>query len=67
MDSATCNVIYVDRNVCDDAQLSSRSATSDVDAALGQSGQLRANLSLLLDAFGDGTSWAQFYRLNQTC
>ncbi|KAI0128919.1 3'5'-cyclic nucleotide phosphodiesterase [Xylariales sp. AK1849] len=53
MDSATCNVIYVDRNVRDDTLLSASSTETDVTAALGETGQLRANLSLLIDAFRD--------------
>ncbi|KAI5859321.1 HD-domain/PDEase-like protein [Durotheca rogersii] len=47
MDSATCNVIYVDRNVHEDRILRLSSAK------LSESGELRANLGLLLDAFGD--------------
>ncbi|KAI1856185.1 uncharacterized protein JN550_013893, partial [Neoarthrinium moseri] len=50
MDSATCNVIYVDRNVRGDAQLT---AASDLDTILGEFSDLRANLSLLIAAFGD--------------
>ncbi|KAH8673590.1 hypothetical protein BX600DRAFT_508839 [Xylariales sp. PMI_506] len=53
MDSATCNVIYVDRNVRADTRLSSASTTADLDIALGESQDLRDNLRLLLDAFGD--------------
>ncbi|KAI1098206.1 HD-domain/PDEase-like protein [Jackrogersella minutella] len=47
MDSATCNVIYVDRNVLEDRFLGSDSTE------LSESGELRDNLGLLLDAFGD--------------
>ncbi|KAI1393707.1 HD-domain/PDEase-like protein [Hypoxylon trugodes] len=47
MDSATCNVIYVDRNVFEDRSLGSESTE------LPESGELRDNLGLLLDAFGD--------------
>ncbi|KAI0400395.1 hypothetical protein F4802DRAFT_602108 [Xylaria palmicola] len=46
MDSATCNVIYVDRNAHKDRLLGS--PTTDLD----ETGDLRANLKLLLDAFG---------------
>ncbi|KAK9416140.1 putative Phosphodiesterase [Seiridium unicorne] len=62
MDSATCNVIYVDRNVRNSIRLNTNSTTSDLDAALGESSELRENLSLLLDAFrevhvcADGTA-----------
>ncbi|KAI8963905.1 3',5'-cyclic-nucleotide phosphodiesterase regA [Daldinia sp. FL1419] len=47
MDSTTCNVIYVDRNVLEDRSLGSESTE------LHESGELRDNLGLLLDAFGD--------------
>ncbi|KAL7627006.1 3',5'-cyclic-nucleotide phosphodiesterase [Parahypoxylon ruwenzoriense] len=52
MDSATCNVIYVDRNVIQDRTL----GPSSVEVP--ESGELRDNLGLLLDAFGDGQSMA---------
>jgi hypothetical protein len=48
MDSDTCNVIYVDRNVYQDRLLGSPT----VD--LNETGELRANLELLLNAFGHG-------------
>lgn len=48
MDSATCNVIYVDRNVLEDRSLGSESTE------LPESGELGDNLGLLLDAFGNG-------------
>lgn len=48
MDSATCNVVYVDRNVLEDRFLGSDRTE------LSESGELRDNLGLLLDAFGDG-------------
>ncbi|KAI0179969.1 HD-domain/PDEase-like protein [Hypoxylon sp. FL1284] len=47
MDSATCNVIYVDRNVLEDRSLASSGPE------LPESGELGDNLALLLDAFGD--------------
>ncbi|KAI1646147.1 3',5'-cyclic-nucleotide phosphodiesterase regA [Daldinia loculata] len=47
MDSATCNVIYVDRNVLEDRSLGSESTE------LPESGELGDNLGLLLDAFGN--------------
>ncbi|XDG00717.1 hypothetical protein ABKA04_000332 [Annulohypoxylon sp. FPYF3050] len=47
MDSATCNVIYVDRNVLEDRTLGS-SGTE-----IPETGELRNNLGLLLDAFGN--------------
>ncbi|KAI1148068.1 hypothetical protein F4825DRAFT_454848 [Nemania diffusa] len=46
MDSDTCNVIYVDRNVYKSRFLGSRTAE------LHETGDLRANLELLLSAFG---------------
>ncbi|KAJ2984927.1 hypothetical protein NUW58_g5805 [Xylaria curta] len=46
MDSNTCNVIYVDRNVCKDRLLGSPAAD------FHETGELRANLELLLNAFG---------------
>ncbi|KAI3336401.1 HD-domain/PDEase-like protein [Xylariaceae sp. AK1471] len=46
MDSNTCNVIYVDRNVYQDRLLGSPTAD------LKETGELRANLELLLNAFG---------------
>ncbi|KAI8635069.1 HD-domain/PDEase-like protein [Xylariaceae sp. FL1651] len=46
MDSATCNIIYVDRKVHQDRLL--RSFTADVY----ETGELRTNLELLLNAFG---------------
>lgn len=48
MDSATCNVIYVDRNVLEDRLL------GPTGTELSESGELRDNLALLLNAFGDG-------------
>ncbi|KAH9898896.1 HD-domain/PDEase-like protein [Xylariomycetidae sp. FL2044] len=48
MDSSTCNVIYVDRNVLQDRLIGS----SDIED-LGESGELRENLELLVNAFGD--------------
>ncbi|KAH8194405.1 hypothetical protein TruAng_011424 [Truncatella angustata] len=53
MDNAKCNVIYVDRNVRNTTKLTTASTTSDLDATLGESGELRANLSLLINAFGE--------------
>ncbi|KAI5926621.1 HD-domain/PDEase-like protein [Camillea tinctor] len=47
MDSATCNVIYVDRNVLRDRLLGSSSGE------LEETGALRDNLELLVNAFGD--------------
>ncbi|OTB08628.1 hypothetical protein M426DRAFT_7361 [Hypoxylon sp. CI-4A] len=47
MDSATCNVIYVDRNVVEDRLLGHERTE------LPETGELRDNLGLLLDAFGD--------------
>ncbi|KAI1450938.1 HD-domain/PDEase-like protein [Annulohypoxylon stygium] len=47
MDSATCNVIYVDRNVLEDRTLGSSGAE------IPETGELRNNLGLLLDAFGN--------------
>ncbi|GAW11209.1 hypothetical protein ANO14919_005510 [Xylariales sp. No.14919] len=46
MDSDTCNVIYVDRNVYKDRLLELSAAD------LHETGELRANLTLLLKAFG---------------
>ncbi|KAI1128512.1 hypothetical protein F5Y10DRAFT_173495 [Nemania abortiva] len=46
MDSDTCNVIYVDRNVYESRLLGSHTAD------LRETGDLRANLELLLNAFG---------------
>ena len=48
MDNDICNVIYVDRNVCE-SRLVSLPATD-----LQETGDLRANLDVLLDAFGHG-------------
>lgn len=53
MDRDTCNVIYVDRNVRDDTQLSTASLSSDKDTTLGESTELRANLDMLIEAFGE--------------
>ncbi|KAI0010145.1 HD-domain/PDEase-like protein [Xylariaceae sp. FL0662B] len=47
MDSATCNVIYVDRNVLDDRTL------WPSGPEMFESGELRDNLELLLNAFGN--------------
>lgn len=58
MDSATCNVIYVDRNVRCDTQLANSSTAEDIGTALGDSGELRTNVQLILYAFGNGTSVA---------
>ncbi|KAI1267357.1 HD-domain/PDEase-like protein [Xylariaceae sp. FL1019] len=44
MDSATCNVIYVDRNICQERLLGP-------DTDLLESGELRVNLELLINAF----------------
>ncbi|KAI0480523.1 HD-domain/PDEase-like protein [Xylariaceae sp. FL0804] len=46
MDSATCNVIYVDRNVSQDRLLGPSAEE------VGETGELRDNLELLLNAFG---------------
>lgn len=54
MDSATCNIIYVDRNVRAESQLTAFSAPADIDVALGESVELRASVQLLLEAFGNG-------------
>lgn len=51
MDSATCNVIYVDRNVRNATLLNTDSTTLDLETTLGESLQLRGNLALLIDAF----------------
>ncbi|RYC61193.1 hypothetical protein CHU98_g5018 [Xylaria longipes] len=48
MDSNPCNVIYVDRNVCENRLIESSTAE------LLETGELRTNLKLLLDAFGHG-------------
>lgn len=56
MDSATCNVIYVDRNVRCDTQLVNSSTEEDIGTALGDSGELRTNVQLILYAFGNGMS-----------
>jgi hypothetical protein len=56
MDSAICNVIYVDRNVRENAQLAITSTPEDVDATLGDSAELLRNLSLLINAFREGMS-----------
>ena len=53
MDSATCNVIYVDRNVRNATLLNTDSTTLDLETTLGESLQLRGNLALLIDAFRD--------------
>ncbi|KAK8140542.1 3'-5'-cyclic-nucleotide phosphodiesterase regA [Apiospora sp. TS-2023a] len=53
MDSATCNVIYVDRNVRCDTQLANSSTAEDIGTALGDSGELRTNVQLILYAFGN--------------
>ncbi|KAK8114080.1 uncharacterized protein PG998_001430 [Apiospora kogelbergensis] len=53
MDSATCNVIYVDRNVRCDTQLVNSSTEEDIGTALGDSGELRTNVQLILYAFGN--------------
>ncbi|KAI1338023.1 HD-domain/PDEase-like protein [Xylariaceae sp. FL0016] len=47
MDSATCNVIYVDRGVLRDRVLGSE--TPEIE----ETGELRDNLELLIHAFGD--------------
>lgn len=56
MDSATCNVIYVDRNVRNATLLNTDSTTLDLETTLGESLQLRGNLALLIDAFRESTS-----------
>lgn len=48
MDSDICNLIYVDRNVHESRLLASPTAE------LRETGELRANLELLLNAFGHG-------------
>ncbi|KAI1078422.1 HD-domain/PDEase-like protein [Whalleya microplaca] len=47
MDSATCNVIYVDRNLLEDRLL------WPAGAVVPETGELRDNLELLLNAFGN--------------
>ncbi|KAK8089994.1 hypothetical protein PG997_004955 [Apiospora hydei] len=53
MDSATCNVIYVDRNVRCDTELANSSSAEEIGTALGDSGELRTNVQLILYAFGN--------------
>lgn len=51
MDSAKCNVIYVDRNAHQDRVYG---PPSDTQSDLSDSGELRNNLDLLANAFGVG-------------
>lgn len=60
MDSATCNIIYVDRNVRAESQLTASSAPADIDVALGESVELRASVQLLLEAFGNGMFFKKY-------
>lgn len=56
MDSAKCNVIYVDRNARENTSLYS-STENDISAITGTSeaaSELRDNLDLLVNAFGEG-------------
>ncbi|KAK6218994.1 E3 ubiquitin-protein ligase bre1 [Pestalotiopsis sp. IQ-011] len=55
MDSATCNVIYVDRNVRTTTLLTTDSSAPYLDATLGESLHLRGNVALLIDAFRENT------------
>jgi hypothetical protein len=57
MDSATCNVIYVDRSVRAGTQITPTSTTEDIVAALGDAAELESSLSMLRDAFGEGTQF----------
>ena len=60
MDIATCNIIYVDRNVRAESQLTASSAPADIDVALGESIELRASVQLLLEAFGNGMFFKKY-------
>lgn len=54
MDSAKCNVIYVDRNAHQDRVYGPPENGSDADSELSDSADLRNNLDLLANAFGVG-------------
>lgn len=61
MDSACCNVIYVDRNVREDRLVLASARVNDAfdpDIPGEELRLLEENLTLLHDTFGDGTSAA---------
>ena len=55
MDSAKCNVIYVDRNAHQDRVYETTSG-SDSDSDVSENGELGNNIDLLVNAFGAGES-----------
>ncbi|RYP52990.1 hypothetical protein DL768_001984 [Monosporascus sp. mg162] len=57
MDSAKCNVIYVDRNAHHDRVYGPHADRVDAESELSESGELRHNLELLGDAFGADTPY----------
>ncbi|RYP01895.1 hypothetical protein DL764_006042 [Monosporascus ibericus] len=57
MDSAQCNVIYVDRNAHHDRVYGPHADGVDAESELSESGELRHNLELLGNAFGADTPY----------
>ena len=55
MDSAKCNVIYVDRSAHQDRVYEAANGT-DSDSEVSETGELGNNLDLLVNAFGAGES-----------
>lgn len=58
MDGATCNVLYVDRNVREDGIASARKTNPTGDGASPPQqwaeGRTLENINLLIEAFGEG-------------
>ncbi len=54
MDSAECNVIYVDRNAHEDRVYGPPANGSDTESEVSENGELQNNLDLLANAFGVG-------------
>lgn len=54
MERAACNVIYVDRNVCEEGLIHSLASKAKNDPPSWESGEARQAIQPLLDAFGDG-------------
>lgn len=65
MDSAKCNVIYVDRNASQDRVYGPPANESDTESDLSESRELRNNLDLLANAFGVGelSSYKPYFAL----